>query len=103
MTKKHQSNRKQASSPSPRGVPWPALLLVGALVLIVGGGLVIWNASNVAPEVAGTPKLAVEDTVVDEGYLTYDTPIQTAFRLRNEGDGLLKILGQPEVVLAEGC
>jgi hypothetical protein len=79
------------------------LLLVGALVLIVGGGLVIWNAPNVAPDVAGTPELAVEETVIDEGYLTYDTPIQTAFRLRNEGDGLLKILGQPEVVLAAGC
>jgi hypothetical protein len=102
MSKKRHSSRKQ--SPPSRQLPWPVFVLVGALLLIIAGGVVVWYSSNTSPsDVAGIPKLVVDQTTIDEGYLTYDTPIQTAYRLRNEGDGPLKILGQPEVVLAEGC
>jgi hypothetical protein len=104
MSKKRYGKRKK-SSPS-RQFPW-LVLVVGALLLIVGGGLVILNSAGTSTATsadgAGAPKLAVDTSSIDEGYLKYDTPIQTAFRLRNVGEQPLKILGEPQVELVEGC
>jgi hypothetical protein len=51
----------------------------------------------------GTPDLVVDQTVIDEGYVKLNTPVRTSFILRNEGDGLLQVLGEPQVQLVEGC
>ena len=51
----------------------------------------------------GAPKLAVDQTVVDEGYMQYNVPVRTTYRLINVGDQPLKIVGQPMVELVEGC
>jgi hypothetical protein len=56
----------------------------------------------VAPEVEGAPKLAVDQTVVDEGYVKFNVPVRTTFRLSNVGDQPLKIEAAP-VELVEGC
>jgi hypothetical protein len=105
MSKKIRSKRKQ--SPPARQVPWLWLAAGAALLLVAGGLAVIWFSSGtdpgVAPEIAGAPKLVVDQTIVDEGYLKYNTPVQSAFRLSNVGDQPLKILGEPQVVLAAGC
>jgi len=71
---------------------------VGAALLIIGGVFLLWPSGD-----SGTPKLTVPQSTIDEGYLTYSTPIQTAFTLRNEGDGPLKIVDTPVVELKEGC
>jgi hypothetical protein len=82
-------------------------LIAGGLVMILAGGVVVWASFNAAsplpPEVTGMPKLEVAQSTIDEGYQKYDTPVQTAFRLRNVGDYPLKILAEPQVVLIEGC
>lgn len=102
MSKKSRRKRNQLS---PRRFPWPWLAVVGVLVLIAGG-LVVWTSSRsrpaVTPQVVGAPKLVVDRTTVDEGYLQYNAPVRTTFRLSNVGDQPLKILGAP-VELAEGC
>ena len=104
MKKKRYEKRKQ-SSPSRQSL-WLALV-AGALLLIAGGGLVIFNSTGssttTSADGAGVPKLAVDTTNIDEGYLKYNTPIQTAFRLQNVGEQPLKILSQPQVKLVEGC
>jgi cell division septal protein FtsQ len=91
----------------PRRVPWPWLLAAGAAVLIIAGGLVVWYPSATTrvatPQVTGAPSLAVDQTVIDEGYIKLDRPILTTFRLRNVGDQPLQILGEPRVELVEGC
>lgn len=105
MSKKIRSKRKQ--SPPSRQFPWLWLAAGAALLLVAGGLAVIWVSSSaepgVTPEIAGEPKLVVDQTIVDEGYLKYNTPVQSAFRLSNAGDQPLKILGEPQVVLAAGC
>jgi hypothetical protein len=40
---------------------------------------------------------------VDEGYVRFNVPVRTTFRLSNVGDQPLQILGQPQVELVEGC
>jgi hypothetical protein len=83
------------------------LVIVGALVLFIGGGLVVRNSSRARPatepQVAGAPRLAVDQAVVDEGYVRFNVPVRTTYRLSNVGDQPLQILGQPQVELVEGC
>jgi cytochrome c-type biogenesis protein CcmH/NrfG len=104
MSNKQRHKRKQ--SPQPRRFPWLWLAAGGLLLIIVGGLSIVRTSSNarvVAPEVTGTPRLAVDQTVIDEGYVKLNTMVRTAFRLRNIGDQPLHILGEPQVVLVEGC
>jgi hypothetical protein len=100
MSRKTYRKRKQ---PPPRQFPWPWLAVVG-VVLIIGGGLMIWSPSGTAPpEVTGAPRLAVDQLVIDEGYIKLDRTIHTTFHLKNVGDRPLEILGEPQVELVEGC
>jgi hypothetical protein len=81
---------------------WLAIVSALALVLIVIGVTALLISDN-ARSVTGTPKLVVEQAVVDEGYQTINTPVRTSFNIRNEGDGPLRVLGEPQVELVEGC
>ncbi len=103
--KKYHRQRKQ--QPSPRQVPWLWLAITAAVLLIIGGGIMMWPTANsqptAAPEMAGAPRLAVDQTVIDEGYVKLDTLVRTTFRLHNVGDQPLTILGEPQVELIEGC
>ncbi len=78
--------------------PVGAVIIVVAELLVIGGAFLLWPAGD-----GGTAKLAVPQSTIDEGYLAYNVPIQTAFTLRNEGNGPLKILDTPVVELKEGC
>ena len=102
MSRKSRPRKNQSSS---RQSLWTWLAGIGVLLLIVGG--VVWTSSRpgtaVAPQVVGTPKLKVDQTVVDEGYLQYNVPVRTTYRLSNVGDQPLEIVGQPTVELVEGC
>ena len=104
MSKKTSHKRNQGTS---RSFPLLALVIAGALVLFIGGGLVVWSSSrarpDVEPQAAGSPKLTVDQAVVDEGYVRFNVPVRTTFRLSNVGDQPLQILGQPQVELVEGC
>jgi len=109
MTKK-QGFKSTRNSPQKRQFPWLWLAIAGAVLLVAGGLGLIWASSSsgvvtldVTPEVTGAPRLAVNQEVIDEGYVKLDNTIRTTFRLRNVGNQPLHILGEPVVELVEGC
>ncbi len=100
MSRKTYRKPKQ---PPPRRFPWPWVVVAGVLLLI-GGGLIMWpSALAEPPEVTGAPRLAVDQTVIDEGYIKLNKTVRTTFYLKNVGDQPLQILGEPQVELVEGC
>ncbi|HEX9923254.1 MAG TPA: hypothetical protein VGD99_11380 [Anaerolineae bacterium] len=106
MSKKYQQRRKK-QAPPPRRRPWLWLVVGSAALLIIGGLSVLWASPEAGPGVApvtgGAPKLVVDQPIIDEGPVKLDTPVRTAFRLRNVGDQPLRILDEPIVELVEGC
>jgi hypothetical protein len=95
---------RHRNRPAPRRFAWHWLVAGGVLLLIVGG-LILWTSSNrpkVAPEVVGAPRLSVDQTLVDEGYVKFNVPVRTTYRLSNVGDQPLEIMAAL-VELVEGC
>jgi len=80
-----------------------ALIIVGGLALLFGSG----NNSSVpdgfTPEVTGAPALRVNQTLIDEGNVKLGSTQRTVYTLKNVGDKPLKVLGEPQVQLVEGC
>jgi hypothetical protein len=108
MSKKSQRKRKQSGrQPRPRWFSWLWLAVAGVALLVAGALVLLQTGSGdepqVTPLVVGAPRLAVDRAIVDEGYIKYDVPIRTTFRLSNVGDQPLKILNQPQVWLVKGC
>jgi hypothetical protein len=101
-----KKSRSRINKSTQRRFPWPGLAIAIAAVLVIGAGLVVWSSSNRRPEappqVAGSPKLAVDQTIVDEGYVQFNVPVRSTFRLSNVGDQPLEIVEAP-VELVEGC
>lgn len=100
MSKKKQ---KKTTPPAAAQRPWWLWAVAAAAVILVVGGLTVVLTSNSSAPEGGTPKVAVDQTEIDEGYQKLGTTIRTAFKIHNEGDGTLRILGEPQVELIEGC
>jgi len=105
MSKKSRRKKRRQA----RQIPWPWLALGGALVLIMGAFVALRlqpgseDEAQVAPQAGSAPRLVVDQTTIDEGYIKYDVPIRTTFRLSNVGDQPLQVLGTPQVSLVQGC
>ena len=105
MSRKLRSIHK----PEPPGQPVWLPIVAGTAVLLVIVGLAIWwSFASSSPETTpqtgnGAPKLAVDRTTIDDGYVQFETPIQATFKLNNTGSQPLKILSEPQVELVEGC
>lgn len=101
--KKKQKKHRQATDKTASQRPlWLWAAAAVAVVLVVGGLTVLLTSPNATAE-DGSPKVVVDQPVVDEGYQKLDKTIRTSFTLRNEGDATLRILDEPQVELVEGC
>jgi hypothetical protein len=102
-----RKKKRQQRRGTTNWMPWVWVAAAGAVVVILGALVVTkpWSTPKpaVTPEVVGGPRLRVDQAEVDEGYVKYDVPIRTTFRLSNVGDQPLKILDSPQVRLVEGC
>lgn len=103
---KRLSPNPRRAAPSPKRSLWLLLVVLGAVLLVAGGVVRFWqrsSQSDVTPLVTGAPRVAVSQEVVDYGDVKVNTTIETVFRVRNVGDQPLKILGEPQVELVQGC
>ena len=100
MNKK--TRHKSSKAASAGQLPWLSLVAGGAILLIIVGLAIWWASAGSSPAAApqtsgGTPRLAVDRTTIDDGYVKFETPIQAAFNVRNNGTQPL------QVELIEGC
>ncbi len=103
MAKHKRRGARRVAQSQHRWVPL-AVVVVG--IALIGAGLVFAKGdlgAKEAPMVTGAPRLAVSQEMVDYGEIKVNTPVETVFRVRNIGDQPLKILGEPQVELVEGC
>jgi hypothetical protein len=88
--------KKGARRPRPRAL----LVTLTALVVLALGGWWLWP--DASPSAGGTPKLVLDRTEIQLGYLRFNTPAYASFAITNAGDGPLTLkAGRVRVV--EGC
>ncbi len=80
---------------------WWIAAAAAIVVTLAGGALWLWPAPG--PEAKGTPRLAVDRTEIDLGFLPFEKPARATFTLTNVGDGPLTIAGMPRVRVVQGC
>jgi hypothetical protein len=99
-------SRRRRSQQTRRQMPWLWMLVAGMVLVLVGGGVLALSskppAETSSQVAAGEPKLVVDRTLVEEGYVKFNVPVRSTFHLTNVGDQPLKILNAP-VELVEGC
>ncbi|MCS7222539.1 MAG: hypothetical protein RML36_14835 [Anaerolineae bacterium] len=103
-----RARRKDGRKGPPRSQDRGWLLVLLAVTLLIGGGLIIGllarsDQAAPVPKVRGAPRVEVSQETIDYGDVKVNTPIETIFRVRNVGDQPLQILGEPQVEVVEGC
>jgi hypothetical protein len=78
---------------------WHMLAVLGLMVIGAAG----WGLAQAGEAADGKPHLVVDRTEIDLGDLPYGAPAKAVFTLNNTGDGVLKIVGEPEVKILKGC
>jgi hypothetical protein len=58
---------------------------------------------NFTPQVEGAPRVEVAEDTQDYGDVKLGTTVNSVFKVRNVGDEPLRIIGQPQVWVVEGC
>jgi hypothetical protein len=81
---------------------WRGVALGMLALVAVGAYAFSWHA-HLADAAAGTPRLVVDRTEVDLGYLRFGVRARTTFALSNAGDGILRIEEVPRVIAKAGC
>lgn len=79
---------------------WDTLAVLGLIAIGIAAG---WGPVQAGDASDGKPRLVVDRTEVDLGDLPYGTPGKAVFTLTNTGDGVLKIVGEPQVKILKGC
>lgn len=90
--------KKRPNKPRKASRPRAVLLTVAVLVVLGLGGWWLWPEASAG----GTPKLALDRTEIDLGYLRFNAPAHAAFTITNTGDGLLT-LKPGRVRVVQGC
>jgi hypothetical protein len=114
QSKKHRLSKQRAQTPHVRRTDSRLIWIVvaGCILLAVGALFFVLSASNpgqdnqqanYSPQVSGAPRLSIASDTLDHGYVKLGTTVNSVFSVRNVGDKLLQILGEPRVELVEGC
>jgi hypothetical protein len=79
---------------------WETLAVLGLIAIGVAG---CWWPAKAGEASDGKPRLEVDRTEVDLGDLAFEAPAEAVFTLTNTGDGVLKLIGEPQVKVLKGC
>ena len=106
----HKKSRKHVIHHDPakqRLSRWLWLGGIGVVIAIVGAFNIRNNAASSqidpAVQVAGAPRIVVDQETIDQGDHQLGSTITTVFRIRNVGDQPLNILNNPQVQVVMGC
>ena len=94
--------RRIKQSPPPRRLRW-WWAAFGVVALVAAGVGAFWWFSEAQDSSGGTPRLLVDRTEVDLGYLRFEAPARAVFTLTNAGDGLFRLVEVPLVKVLKGC
>jgi hypothetical protein len=85
---------------------WPIILLAGGGALLLIGAFFAFvkpSQINAARDDSGTPRLEVDQELVDFGDVKVDRLVEATFRLTNSGEGTLRFTDAPYIEVLEGC
>ena len=107
MANKTNRGKRKAASPA-RRTPLVLYLGVGVLLLIVAGLALLWRPASqpqagARTQTAGGPRLAVDKEEIDFGRIPINKTVKATFRLTNTGNQPLKVLGEPQIEVKQGC
>jgi hypothetical protein len=91
-------SKKQHRQKSTLPIPLIAAI-IGGILLIVAALFVF--ASN--SDGSGTPKLAVDQQMIDYGDVKFNVEKTFAIKVTNVGDGVLHFKEKPYIQVLEGC
>lgn len=86
----------------------PVAIVSGALILIVASLLIFTNQSNpslpaVPVTVNGSPRLHIDQELIDFGQVPVGKMVKASFMLSNTGDQPLTVSHPPVPTVVEGC
>ncbi len=95
------NRRKQSRG----GFAWP-LLAFGAVLLVVAVVLFATSRNGTAASMTtatGSPKIAVEPSKIDYGYVKFGNDETFKIKVTNTGTGALRFTDTPYIEVLEGC
>jgi len=95
--KKQQKNQNRRKS-----FPW-ALTIVGGILLLVMIFQLVGASGTSSADDGGTPKVTVEESNIDLGYIKLGEYRSLKIKITNTGDGTLRFKEQPYIEVLEGC
>ncbi len=94
MTKKRRQKQK-------RNFPWPIVVFGG--VLLIAAAFFFANQNGSSNDGKSTPKIAVDQSKIDYGYVKFGNNEQFSLKVTNTGDGVLRFKEKPYIEVLEGC
>lgn len=100
---KSRKNRSTGLARRPRWLLPALIVAAAALVLAFVAALTGGGREAFVPQVTGAPRAEVDQDSIDHGFVRFEQPVESVFRVRNIGDESLTIMGEPRVELLQGC
>jgi len=101
--KKYSSKSKKVQKK--KETKTPLFLLGGGVIILLIASFFVFGKKPepFTPEVVGSPKLQVDEALVDLGDVQLGKTVQTSFEVHNVGDQDLHFTQKPYVEVKEGC
>jgi hypothetical protein len=93
MSRRHRQHRQNKSFPWVL-VAFGGILIIAAVVVLAGRG---------GRDGGGTPRISVDQQIIDYGYVKFGENKTFSIKVTNMGDGVLRFKEKPYIEVLEGC